>query len=268
MTHMLAIMVGLAAAQALGLATAPAGKPWSADVFVGLLEKYSTDGRVDYARWKADKADVERLEVFVGDLKARSPRNHLEVFPDAPSQKAYYITAYNAWVVHDVLRLWPIASVMAVKNGLLSYVKPGAGFFYGNKIVLGGQETNLYDLENDVIRGFGDPRVHFAINCGSTSCPLIRPLSWTDADLDSAARDFIKSDHGVQVDDQAIWLSSIFDWYSKDFGGDPVEYVRRYASPALLQKLSAAQAARKPVKFMAYDWSVNAHPGVAADGKH
>ena len=54
---------------------------------------------------------------------------------------------------------------------------------------------SLYALEHDVIRGFGDYRIHFAINCASKSCPPLEATPFRgrdlDARLDAAAERFV-----------------------------------------------------------------------------
>ena len=37
--------------------------------------------------------------------------------------------------------------------------------FVANRFQIGGKWMNLYDLENKIIRVYGDARVHAAINC-------------------------------------------------------------------------------------------------------
>ena len=70
-----------------------------------------------------------------------------------------------------MLEYWPLKSVRDVKISISSRVVSGKGFFYDRKVVVGGEETNLYKLEKEVLRKQKDPRLHFALNCGSESCP-------------------------------------------------------------------------------------------------
>ncbi len=65
-----------------------------------------------------------------------------------------------------------------MKISITSRVVPGKGFFYDRKVVVGGEETNLYKLDKEVLRNQKDPRLHFALNCGSESCPVVRPWEW------------------------------------------------------------------------------------------
>jgi len=48
------------------------------------------------------------------------------------------------------------------------------GFFWFQRVELGGETMNLYALENHVVRGrFREPRIHFALNCASASAHQI-----------------------------------------------------------------------------------------------
>jgi hypothetical protein len=66
-----------------------------------------------------------------------------------------------------------------------------------------------------------DPRIHFALNCASRSCPPIGvyDAERIDAQLDLAAASFVAND--VEIDSRAgvVRLSAIFRWYAGDFGG-------------------------------------------------
>ena len=63
---------------------------------------------------------------------------------------------------------------------------------------------SLYYLENSIIRPeFKDPRIHFGINCGSVSCPLVPKKLFTESNvdqyLDELASDFINVQGGVEI---------------------------------------------------------------------
>ena len=76
-------------------------------------------------------------------------------------------------MLDGVLELWPLESVRDVKVTFSSQVVPGKGFSYDRTVVVGGRQTNLYDLEKEVLASQRDPRLHFALNCGSESCPVL-----------------------------------------------------------------------------------------------
>ena len=61
-----------------------------------------------------------------------------------------------------------------------------------------------------------DPRIHFALVCGSRSCAPIRfyEADSIDEQLETATRNFINSSEVVILPEQKkILLSQIFNWY-------------------------------------------------------
>ena len=232
---------------------------YSNEPFLALVRKYAIDDgdKVDYAAWKKSPEDLARLDRQV-DLIARvSPDSHPELFPTNKAQRSYWINTYNTLVLHAVLDYWPLQSVRDVKISFTSRLVPGKGFFYDRKVVVGGKQTNLYKFEKQVLRNQKDPRVHFALNCASDSCPVLRASDWSDAQLDSAARDFINNRANVSMDDDTLTLSSIFKWYKKEFPDDIYGYLQLYAESGLGQQLQTAKDYNYRIRYRPYDWSLN-----------
>jgi len=113
-----------------------------------------------------------------------------------------------------------------------------------------------------------DARVHFALVCGSSSCP---PIGIYQADklndqLNLAARGFVNG--GAVVLNKAkisVSLSRIFQWYSSDFGGgwmglgsQAAMLVSRHLVSKADSKFILAQADGLRIKYQKYDWSLNA----------
>jgi hypothetical protein len=259
---------GTTAAAELTLAEGE-GAVYSDKPFRELVKKYIVDegAKVDYAAWKESPADLEALDRQVAMIARISPDSHPEMFPVRARQRSYWINSYNTLILHAVLEYWPLDSVRDVKISLSSRVVPGKGFFYDRKVVVGGEETSLYKLEKEVLRQQKDPRLHFAFNCGSESCPVLRPWEWTDEQLDEAAREFINTPENVSVEDEKLVLSSIFKWYKKDFPSDIHGYLKQYAEPVLAQSLQTAHEQKYPKRYRTYDWSLNTSgSGENADG--
>ncbi len=113
------------------------------------------------------------------------------------------------------------------------------------------------DLEQKVIRPtFKEPRVHFALNCASASCPPLasRPFdaATLNDQLDQLTRAFMNvNPRAIIGSGGSIALSKIFDWYKDDFAaaGGSVAFINRYRKEPL--------PAGAKVKFMDYDWSLN-----------
>ena len=89
-----------------------------------------------------------------------------------------------------------------------------------------------------------------------------------DRQLILAARDYLASDLGLQVDGTTLRLSSIFDWYGDDFvedyghlvdGGSEKEravlgLVATYGPP---DAAKLAQGGNARVGYLSYDWALN-----------
>jgi hypothetical protein len=240
-------------------ATASEAPVYTPETFLSLVRKYTVDGgeKVDYEAWKASPADLRLLDEQVTMIARISPDSHPDRFSSRSAARSYWINSYNTLVLHAVLEYWPLDSVRDVKLSLSSRVVPGKGFFYDRKVVVGGEKTNLYRLEKQVLRTQKDPRLHFALNCASESCPVLRPWEWTDEQLDDAAREFVNRPENVEIADGRLYLSSIFKWYRKDFPAEIHDYLAQYAEPRLRDRLEVAVERDYPVEYRSYDWSLN-----------
>ena len=227
--------------------------------FAALVKKYSMNNgeNVDYAAWKNSPKDLAALDRQVALLAAISPKSHPQQFPNRVARRSYWINTYNTLVLKAVLEYWPLDSVRDVTLSFSSRVIRGKGFFYDRRITVGGEETNLYDLEKEVLKHQKDPRLHFALNCASNSCPVLRPTQWTEVQLNQAARDFVNDPDNVRVTNKTVYLSSIFKWYKKDFPKDIVHYVQQYAAPELEQQLQTARDHGYRTRYIQYDWGLN-----------
>lgn len=208
-----------------------------------LSEHVDEAGRVDYRRLRLRRAPLDR---FVALLAAVGPRNRPELFPRNSDRLAYYLDAYNALVVFQVLERWPLASV---RDDMLR-------FFYWTRFVVDGEEISLYELENELVRPrFRDPRVHFALNCASRGCPRLprTPFSGSDlsARLEEETQRFLHEERNVRLQGDVVRLSEIFSWYAEDFPPTPLEWIRRHAPDLDLP-------ARADVTYVPYDWRLNA----------
>lgn len=231
------------------------------------LGRWVRPGGVDYDAVLAEEGDLRRFIATLGEI---GPRLTPERFTTEPERLAYYINAYNALVLFAVADNWPIDTVHDVRGWLDP--RAGFGFFYGLRFPLDGGTVNLYDLENEVIRGFVDARIHAAINCASKSCPALMPYAFEparlDDQLDAVTRTFCSDSPHVRVDDEAeeIQLSAIFEWYQPDFEeharrlGRPatiVDFIVAFATPEVAAAVERAESADFDVVFQPYDWALN-----------
>ena len=221
-------------------------------VFDSVVKMVVNDrGRVDYKTLAADRTELERYLVAVAEA---SPHTHPELFPTAEERLTYWINAYNAYVLYAVTE----------RPAMKSVNDDATSFFRLTKYEFGDEELSLHHVENEVIRKeFGEPRIHFALNCASLGCPELPPEAFTpdriEDQLAREAREFCAHPDKVRVDGTTVELSQIFEWYQEDFveSGGAIELCRKWGRGDLPPSDQAE------VSFMAYDWTLNAQPGRA-----
>jgi hypothetical protein len=203
-------------------------------------------GRVDFEALAKDHGD---LDTYVAWVAAVSPASSAGSFGSSEDRLAYYINAYNALAMYNVVR-----------SGLpLRLPSDKVRFFYGDKLLVGGTRLSLYAFENDVIRPLGDPRVHFALNCMVKSCPRLPREPFAperlEAQLDAAAREFLNDKRNVELfpPKRVVRLSMILNWYEKDFlakAPNLAAYIDGYRPEPI--------PAGYEIEFIEYDWALNA----------
>ncbi|MEE2787006.1 MAG: DUF547 domain-containing protein [Myxococcota bacterium] len=209
-----------------------------------LASHVDSDGRVDYPALKANRLPLDR---FVGLIGSVGPKSRPALFPTRAHRLAYYINAYNALTMFNVINRLP---------GLKRVIDDKFDFFYFTKFPLDGGEISLYALENDVIRpDFGEPRIHFALNCASVGCPQLpaRPFLPTSLKQQLAVEThkFISDARNVAVHNGQVVLSEIFEWYAKDFPPNPVTWINDVTTDLKLPQ-------HLPVSYRPYNWALNA----------
>jgi hypothetical protein len=216
-------------------------------IYAELLAKHVLNGVVNYAGFKADEA---RLDQYLKVLEQVDP----ESLP-REEQFALYINAYNAWTIKLILTGYP--GVKSIKDLGSLFQSPWKKEF----VRIHGKTFSLDDIEHSILRPrFKDPRVHFAINCASKSCPPLTSEPYRGATLDAqltrVTSDFLNGPSNTRLEDNTLWVSSIFKWFSEDFNKDVVGFYLRFAQNGLKQKLTAGRD-RIEVKYLDYDWSLN-----------
>ncbi len=213
-----------------------------------LLRKYVAGEGVRYADWKNNAADMAALQSVV-DAIAKAPAS---TAADA-GQLAFYINAYNAWILHEKLAEYPKGRDLKSAPIL---------FFTGKRITVAGEKMSFNHLEKDVIRArFNEPRVHFALNCASVSCPLLAAEPYSagklSAQFDGNARRFMQTEKGAKLTKRSdggrvAQVSKIFDWYKDDFArvGGTVAMINRYGKEKPI-------AEDTKIEFQDYNWALN-----------
>jgi hypothetical protein len=215
--------------------------------YASLLKAHVNHGHVDY---KGFKEDEKKLDQYLVRLEKVSPQKL-----DRDEQMAFYINVYNAWTLKLILKNYP--GVKSIKDLGTIFKSPWKKKF----VKVDGKTVTLDHIEHDILRPmFKDPRVHFAVNCASISCPPLMNKPYTGADLDNqldgVANNFINDPKSNFVKDDVLHVSRIFKWFGEDFDNDILGYVRSYAQADLAQKIANAENNLK-IRYLDYDWSLN-----------
>jgi hypothetical protein len=108
-----------------------------------------------------------------------------------------------------------------------------------------------------------DPRIHFTLVCGSSSCPFIDVYTPEnlEEELNIAAAAFLNGG-GVLIDRERhrVSLSRIFKWYGRDFGFSQVErlrFIAPYLDRAEDREFIDKNAETLTVAYQNYVWGLN-----------
>jgi hypothetical protein len=222
------------------------------DALLARRARNSRDGvvRVDYRGWQASRADRAALDAYIAALEGLRPHSLTR-----PEQFAYWANLYNAVTIRVVLEAYPVSTIRTIRSGLL----PGP--WRRRVVTVEGVELTLDDIEHAILRrGWADPRVHYAVNCASYSCPNLPLRAWRGAGLgpglDAAARAYVNSARAVRFDGDVLVVSSIYRWYADDFGGSDarvIAHLARYADEPLSSRLRSATR----IDRHTYEWALN-----------
>jgi hypothetical protein len=219
-----------------------------------LAEVVTESGKVDYERL-ADRL----LDQVIGEFASQSPDSDPPAFPTDDERLAYWLNAYNAFTLHAIIQEYPISSVWKTREGQ---------FFQRRRHIAGGKPVSLDDIEHEVLRGrFREPRIHFAINCGSNGCPPMRPAAYQGDGLREtlrvASEQFLSSEWNCRIDHQTrrVFISRIFKMYAEDFAGargSTHDYrlgVLRFVAQHTLVPFETI--AEYELVYNVYDWGLN-----------
>ena len=224
-----------------------AGEATDNRLYGELLNKYVNNGSVDYQGLKNEEAVLdEYLKILENtNVKALS----------ADEQFAFYVNSYNAWTIKLILGAYPeIKSIKELGN---IFKTP-----WQKKIVrINGEVITLDDVEHEILRKkFKDPRVHFAVNCASKSCPplLSEPYrgSKLNQQLDQSTRAFVNDSKSNYLKGNQLYVSKIFKWFPEDFDDDILGFFLLYAEGDFKKELEARKD-KIEIEYLHYDWSLN-----------
>jgi len=230
-------------------------------------------GKASQMRYSTIAADRAQLRSYLESLAKVSDAEFRGW--NKSQQLAFLLNAYNAGMVEKVLTRHP-----GIKS-VWDFGKVFGNPFKDKFIRLLGREMSLDEIEHETIRApgaFDEPRVHFAVNCASVGCPMLREEAYAGArlaaQLEEQTRRFLSDRSRNRYDPGAnrLEVSRIFDWYKVDWtsgyrsfdGASPPlasreQFFARYAdlladSPEHRKAISERKAG---ISFLEYDWALN-----------
>jgi len=209
------------------------------------LLKVNVDGNgmVNYSAFKNNKNFDDYIKsVADADVSNLSKEDKL----------AFYLNAYNATVIKNVLDHSPITSPMDVD-----------GFFKKIPHKIAGNEITLDKLEYDYVMKIESVLVHFGLVCAAESCPKLLQNAYDGKtvfkQLEENGKNFLNdpSKNLLDKENKILYLSEIFKWFKKYFE-------EKHGSLQKAAKYFMIESDKKflrenmvEVKFNKYNWQLN-----------
>ncbi len=182
----------------------------------------------------------ESVQFLLGKIKTTNKQNALNELCTDSERIAFWCNFYNAYFQ------------LVVEKNPIDFQKNWSKFFKFRQINLFGETvsfdfiTELRLIEHGILRrskwkyslGYlnvpfpnkfekqfrlkkADKRIHFILNCGAVSCPIIQPLSNSNLqhELSTATRDYLETNCRVDNQSRVIFMNQLFRYYWGDFGG-------------------------------------------------
>ncbi|GAB3865725.1 DUF547 domain-containing protein [Hymenobacter segetis] len=206
------------------------------------LQKFvNKEGKVSYETLQRNPEMLDALLSNIGDFDLAKA--------GAVDQYAFYLNAYNVLVIGEIIKNYPLTSLQDMP-----------GFFNRVRMRVGRELLTLDQIETDKLRKiYDDPRLHFALVCGTNSCPRLNRVAYVGKDLfaqlNNQARFALLDPSYVKVDDakKIVRLPEIFQWYESDFstsGKTGVMYVNQFRKNDRIPTWYT-------VEYYPYNWSLN-----------
>jgi len=201
------------------------------------------NGRINYAAFENSKDFKDYLRSLeAADISELNTNDKL----------AFYINAYNATVIKNVLNHLPITSPMDID-----------GFFNKIKHKVAGKEMTLDELEHQRVLTIEPVLSHFGLVCAAISCPILINKAYEGAtvyhQLEDNASLFLNDIQKNRLDkkNNILYLSELFKWFRKSFEdrfGSLVETAKHFLNEKDKIFLDENEV---EIKFVPYNWQLN-----------
>lgn len=218
------VIAGLAVSSVVPVGVTPAAAQLSGPSTVDgihrpfdeILDLYVRDGLVYYLALRNERARFDRYVQSLGDVSAEA----LAKWP-REQQLAYWINAYNAFVLRTVIDSYPIRGKAAEFPA--NSIRQIAGAFERRTFRAGGRLLTLDAIERDVIPAFNDARALLALSRGAIGGPRLKSEAYTpeklDAQLERMQQELVTRRDLVFVDvaNERLSVNPLFSWREDAF---------------------------------------------------
>ncbi len=239
--------------------------------FDALLDLHVRDGLVYYRALQADRA---RLNSYLASLNAPAMASGYASW-DKDRQKAFWINAYNAFVMQTVINHYPIlGSAKAFPPNSIRQI-PGA--FERIPHMAAGKSVTLDQIETTILAEFKDPRVFLVLGRGAVGSGRLRSEAFgaksVERQLEQARQQFAVTPRWSRVDALAgkVSISPILSWrapaFIEEYADDSFDLPKRepieravvgFLRPQLLD--AEADFIKKnafQLTYLPFDWRLN-----------
>ena len=229
--------------------------------FDQILDVDVRDGLVYYRTLKAERG---RLDRYVASLNV--PATTYQGW-SKPQQEAFWVDAYNAFVLETVINHYPL-------RGTINQI-PGA--FDKTVWHAAGRSVTLDEIEKTILPAFKEPRLFLALGRGAIGGGRLRSEAYTagrlDQQLAGIQAEFVQNAHLYRLDrlTNTINITPVVSWHDADFIAaydkhdprfatrSPIERaVIAFLTPSLLpSEKEFVQQNQWKMVFLPMDWRLN-----------
>ena len=183
--------------------------------FDQILDIQVRDGFVYYRALRAERG---RLDRYVASLDVAA--STYDAWP-RDQQLAFWINAYNAFVLQTVLDHYPIRGKAAAYPASSLRQIPGAFERLPHRAA--GRRVTLDEIEKVILPAFKDPRVHLALGRGAIGSGRLRSEAYTGSrlttQLDAVQSEFVTRKTMMTVDraEDQVTVTPIVSWHEAEF---------------------------------------------------
>ncbi|MEO5909540.1 MAG: DUF547 domain-containing protein [Pelobium sp.] len=207
-----------------------------------LKANVSSKGMVNYASFAKSKATLESYITSLSKTNTATLSKNEKL--------AFWINAYNAITIDQIIRNYPIKSILKIADGKVwDQTLP---------FKFDGRAVTLNDIEKKILLGSDlfDARIHFAVNCAAVSCPTLQNRAYTADNiqglLTANTKAALANPAFNKISASNASLSKLFDWYKADFvkgEGSIVNFINKYSSTKI--------NGNTKIDYLEYNWDLN-----------